>query len=58
LNRGVFGTLHPEVGFGFGFKEIERMEMRVRSTLFSTGCYLLIFVVFGELSPDGPTNSD
>jgi hypothetical protein len=28
--EGCIGTLHPEVGFGFGLREIERMEIRVR----------------------------
>jgi hypothetical protein len=28
--KGYIGTLHPEVGFGFGLKGIERTEMRVR----------------------------
>jgi hypothetical protein len=28
--EGCIGTLHPEVGFGFGLKGIERTEMRVR----------------------------
>jgi hypothetical protein len=28
--KGYIGTLHPEVGFGFGLRGIEMTKMRVR----------------------------